>query len=75
MFDVTVGVRQGDVLSPTLFSLYVNDLAEEINSSKCGVQLGDDTVGILMYADDVCLLAENEVDLLILCLIGAVSGE
>ena len=31
-FDVTNGVRQGDSLSPTLISIHLNDLAEEIKS-------------------------------------------
>ena len=30
-FDVSSGVRQGDSLSPMLFSIILNDLATEIN--------------------------------------------
>ncbi len=29
-FPTILGVKQGDALSPTLFALYVNDLADEI---------------------------------------------
>ena len=29
-FNNTYGVRQGDTLSPTLFSLYINDLAKTL---------------------------------------------
>lgn len=47
--------EQGDVLSPTLFSVYVYDLAFQMKSCK----LGDDLiVRILLYADDIILLAE-----------------
>ena len=30
-FDVSFGVKQSDNLSPTLFSLYINELAKEVN--------------------------------------------
>ena len=63
-FDCPVGVKQGDCLSPTLFSIFINDIAEEIKQSNIGVKVGEDLlVNILMYADDIVLLAENEHDL------------
>ena len=33
-FPVASGVRQGDSLSPILFAIYVNDLAENYTMSK-----------------------------------------
>ena len=71
-FDCPIGVKQGDCLSPTLFSIFINDLAEEIKRSDIGVKLEvEDIVGniditvvnILLYADDIVLFAENELDL------------
>ena len=62
-FPTHFGVKQGDVLSPTLFSMYVNDLALKIRNSKLGVTVADMTVGILLYADDIILLADCEKDL------------
>ena len=59
-FDVKQGVRQGCKLSPTLFSIYINDLAGEINDLRCGVETGDFMVSLLMYADDIVLLAPDE---------------
>ncbi len=60
MFPITAGVRQGDSLSPTLFSIFVDDLAEEIRSLSCGIMVGGLQVPLLLYADDVVLMAPTE---------------
>lgn len=65
-FDVNSGVKQGDNISPTLFSLYLNDLAKEIKDLNLGIQVDDVNVGILLYADDMVLVANNEKDLQIM---------
>ena len=62
-FDCPVGVKQGDCLSPTLFSIFINDLATEIKESNIGVILEEGLlINILLYADDIVLLAETEVE-------------
>ena len=61
-FSINSGVRQGDTLSPTLFSLFINDLAKEIKTAGCGISVGDDKVPILLYADDIALLSVSEDD-------------
>ena len=60
-FDVDVGVRQGCVLSPILFNMFINGLAEEVKSLGLGVKVddGEGNLSILLYADDICLIAEN----------------
>ena len=62
-FKTLFGVRQGDSLSPTLFSIYLNDLATEIKHLNKGVNVIADNVSILLYADDIVLLAPTEEDL------------
>ena len=62
-FSVDQGVRQGDSLSPTLFSLYLNDLAIAIKTMNNGVNVGGKNISILLYADDIVLLAPTETNL------------
>ena len=63
-FDCPIGVKKGDCLSPTLFAIFINDLAEEIKASNVGLDLDSETfVNILLYADDIVLLAKDEHDL------------
>ena len=56
-FNVTNGVRQGGILSPILFSVYMDDLSLLLNSSKVGCAMNGVTINHLMYADDTCLIA------------------
>ena len=59
-FDVEAGVKQGCILSPTLFSVYINDLTERINSLNCGINIDDNRLSILLYADEIALIAPDE---------------
>ena len=56
-FDVANGVRQGGVLSPLLFSIYVDDLLIELSNNDVGCHMGHYFVGALGYADDLILLS------------------
>jgi len=58
-FETNSGVKQGDCLSPTLFGIYINDLVSELNSHDLGVKLRDVKVSILLFADDIVLIAES----------------
>ena len=57
--DVNSGVRQGDTLSPTLFSIYVNDLVPLINALEVGVPLSNRELSLLLYADDIVLVSAS----------------
>ena len=63
-FEVSCGVRQGDILSPTLFNFFINGLSQTLNDSGFGVKLNEDiTIAALLYADDLAIIAETEHDL------------
>jgi len=58
-FNISSGVRQGDVLSPTLFGLYIDDLVHDIKQLNCGVMYDNINIDILLYADDIILLSNS----------------
>ena len=63
-FQTSFGVKQGDNLSPTLFSVFLNDLATVINDLNVGVNAPNaGNVSILLYADDIVLIAPSEENL------------
>ena len=59
-FKVSTGLRQGCVLSPILFNLFVNDLPASIAATHKGIQFGDCTISSLLYADDLVMIADSE---------------
>ena len=62
-FPVSQGLKQGCGLSPTLFAIYINDLATEINALNCGIKYEDNEISLLMYADDIVLISGSAEDL------------
>ena len=54
------GVKQGCMLSPTLFNIYLSDLPEMLNiASTTEVMLRERPTNCLLYADDLVLFARS----------------
>ena len=54
-------MKQSCIISPTLYSIDVNDLAVELDSLNCGVSLQEAlNISVLLYADDIAILSETE---------------
>ena len=58
-FLVSNGVRQGEILSFYLFSLYMDDLSDRLNAVQCGCFVGNKRNNHLMYADALCCFAPS----------------
>lgn len=62
-FDLKSGLLQGSPLSPILYSLFINDLIEDVN--ECNhwdgnlVKIGGRVFRCLLYADDIVLFSNN----------------
>src|SRR5579872_5109962 len=62
-FSINVGLRQGCLLSPILFAIYINGLAEEINCLDLGVKLvirRNRSISNLLFADDIVLISDKQ---------------
>ena len=70
-FPVDCGLKQGCSLSPTLFNFFIDDLVSSLSELDVGININDEKIVILMYADDVVLLSGNEQDLQ--CLLDALE--
>ena len=56
-FRVTNEVKQGGILFPALFNVYMNNLSVSLNHSGIGGSLGGNLINHLCSADDLCLIA------------------
>ena len=63
-FCCSLYVRQGECLSPMLFSLYLNDIEEQFSHSNIdGLEIDMVKIFMLLYADDIVVFAKTSDDL------------
>ena len=58
-FTILNGTRQGSVLSPALFSIYMDEILEKLRNLGVGCYVGEVFMGAMGYADDLVLLAPS----------------
>ena len=57
------GVKQGGVLSPRLFAIYLDDLIIQLRNSGYGCHIVELFVAAILYADDLALVAPTRSSL------------
>ena len=62
-FDVERGVAQGAVESPWIYSIFIDGLAQALKAAGHGIMIAGRRVPLLMYADDVVMLASTQSEL------------
>ena len=63
-FDCAVGLKQREVISPILFSLFIEDLELFLQEDPtCGLSLDEITFILMLFADDMVILGKDRNDL------------
>ena len=58
-FRLLAGVRQGGVLSPVLFAIFIDSVVDKVKSTGIGCYFFSVCVSIFLYADDILLIAPS----------------
>ena len=60
-FRCHTGVKQGCMLSPILFNLYLSDLSEELKAKNLNdVELNELPLSCMLYADDLVIFSKSK---------------
>ena len=59
-FDINQGVRQGCVLSPLLFNIFLADLAKDLDEMDDKIEIGAHSLNSIFWADDILMFAKDK---------------
>jgi len=63
-FSYSVGLRQGEVVSPLLFAMFVEDLELYLqNDVDCGLVMDDIVIMLLLFADDMAIIDKTSTEI------------
>ena len=66
-FDTTVGVRQGCLLSPVLFNIFLEQIMiNTLHEHTSTISIGERNISNLRFADDIDLIAGSNTELQVL---------
>ena len=53
-------MRQGCILSPLLFNIYLSDLPSRLETGRTGPKINDKILNSIIWADDLIMFSESE---------------
>ena len=62
-FEVSCGLRQGCILCPLLFSLFINSIVARLKEAEVRMKCGSKLISMLLYADDAVIFAGDEMSM------------
>jgi hypothetical protein len=57
IFSTQQGVKQGSIISPMLYKLYINNLLDTLQRNQLGTLIGNNFIGTPTCADDILLIS------------------